>query len=77
MGYTLTKDRRKYQKCDNCIFIKGCYLQELQRAQEKEDLGNDCLMYQDERDLAPSERTARYEAVKNLPDYEVRMRKPK
>ena len=76
MGYTLTKDRRKYQECVNCIFDKGCFLQELQRLQEKEGMGNDCLMYQDERDLPPSQRTARYDAVKILPEYDVRMRKP-
>lgn len=76
MGYTSTQLRRQYQKCDNCIFDKSCFLQELQRLQEAEGLGNDCLMYQDERDLPEVQRTVRYEAVKDLPQYDVRLRRP-
>lgn len=76
MGYTALKDRRKYQKCDNCIFNNACFLQEVQRLLEKEDIGNDCLIYQDERDLPEEQRTARYIAVKDLPVYDVRMRRP-
>ncbi len=76
MAYSSVADRQQYQKCDNCIFIKGCFWQEVQRLQENGGEGNDCLIYQDERDLHPSEHTARYEAVKNLPEYDLRMRKP-
>jgi hypothetical protein len=76
MAYSSIDDRKKYQKCDNCIFIKACFWQEVQRMQEQSGQGNDCLLYQDERDLAPSLRTARYEAVKDFPVYDLRMRKP-
>lgn len=44
--------------------------------QEQAGDGNDCLIYQDERDLAPVQRTERYDAVKDLPMYDLRMRKP-
>jgi hypothetical protein len=76
MGYESTAERQKYQQCDNCIFIKSCFLQELQREQEKAGQGNDCLMYQDERDLLPAQRTVRYKNVVDLPPYTVRLRKP-
>jgi len=76
MGYSTVAERQQYQHCDNCIFNKACFLQEIQREQEKAKLGNDCLIYQDERDIAPALRTELYEAVKDLPEYEIRMRKP-
>ncbi len=44
--------------------------------QEQVGDGNDCLIYQDERDLPPEERTERYAAVKDLPIYDLRTRKP-
>ncbi|MEI7553978.1 hypothetical protein [Candidatus Chlorohelix sp.] len=76
MGYELIVERKQHQKCDNCIFIKSCFLQEVQRLQENSGIGNDCLIYQDERDLPEAQRTERYNAVAGLPTYTVRMRKP-
>jgi hypothetical protein len=76
MGYELNDERKKYQKCDNCIFITSCFVQEVQRMQEDAGMGNTCLIYQDERDLPPAKRTARYAAVADLPLYTVRLRKP-
>lgn len=76
MAYSASADRRKYQRCDNCIFITACFWQEVQRMQEQANLGNDCLIYQDERDLPPAERTQRYQAVKDFPVYDLRTRKP-
>ncbi len=76
MGYETVAERKQYQKCDNCIFVKSCFFQETQRMQQDMGLGNDCLIYQDERDLPEGERTARYQAVANLPVYTVRMRRP-
>ncbi len=76
MGYESNKERKLYQHCDNCIFNQSCFVQEVQRFQEREDIGNDCLIYQDERDLPESQRTARYAAVADLPAYTVRMRRP-
>lgn len=76
MGYELNIDRQKYQKCDNCLFNKGCYVQEMQKEQEASGVGNDCLLYQDERDLPSFQRTARYPNVKDLPTYTVRIRRP-
>jgi hypothetical protein len=43
---------------------------------EKAREGNDCLIYQDERDLPTAQHTDRYALVKDLPIYELRMRKP-
>jgi hypothetical protein len=76
MGYETNADRKKYQKCDNCIFNMNCLVQDTQRFQEDNGLGNTCLYYQDERDLPEPERTARYQAVTGLPPYTVRLRKP-
>jgi hypothetical protein len=76
VGYELNVDRRKHQKCENCIFEKSCYIKETQMMQEKEGLGNDCTFYQDERDLPPWDRTARYDRVKDLPPYTVRIKRP-
>ena len=76
MGYETIKERKLYQKCDNCLFNRACYVQETQRFQEDNGLGNDCLMYQDERDLPTAERTARYGVVADLPPYTVRLRRP-
>ncbi|HEX2910192.1 MAG TPA: hypothetical protein VH186_05245 [Chloroflexia bacterium] len=76
MGYEAVSERQKYQKCDNCIFIRSCFLQEVQRLQESGGQGNDCLMYQDERDLPAAQRTQRYQAVVDLPPYTVRLRRP-
>jgi hypothetical protein len=76
MGYELNADRKKYQKCDNCIFDNNCLVQEMQRLQEESSMGNTCLYYQDERDLPEKQRTARYQTVADLPIYTVRLRKP-
>ncbi len=76
MGYEANAERKLYQKCENCLFNKLCFWQEVQRTQEADGTGNDCLMYQDERDLPVVQRTARYAAVAELPAYTVRLRKP-
>jgi hypothetical protein len=76
MGYESVANRRQFQKCDNCIFVKSCFFQEAQRFQEKENIGNDCLIYQDERDLPEAQRTERYQKVVDLPPYTIRMRRP-
>lgn len=75
MAYSELEQRRQYQRCDNCIFIRSCFVQELQRLQET-FLGNDCFFYQDERDIPARERTTRYIAVKDMPAYDLRIRKP-
>ncbi len=77
MGYETNQERKLYQKCDNCLFIKGCYVQDTQREAEVRGEGNTCLMYQDERDLPPAARTARFAQVADLPPYTIRLRKPK
>jgi len=76
LGYNSAADRKKYQHCDNCIFNTSCFWQEVQRTQEEAGEGNDCLIYQDERDLPPAQHTDRYGRVKDLPVYDLRMRKP-
>lgn len=76
MGYELNEDRKKYQKCENCLFLNSCFVKEVQSLQENLGLGNTCLMYQDERDLPPDQRTERYPKVADLPIYTVRLRKP-
>ena len=76
MGYESNADRKKYQKCDNCIFHINCMMQDTQRFQEDNGLGNTCLYYQDERDLPESGRTARYQVVAGFPPYTVRLKKP-
>ncbi len=76
MGYETNVERKKYQKCANCIFNSNCFVQEVQRFQEDNGIGNDCLIYQDERDLPEDQRTARYQAVVALPAYTVRLRRP-
>ncbi len=76
MGYETNAERKLYQKCDNCIFNQACFVQEVQRFQEDNGIGNDCLMYQDERDLPESQHTSRFQVVATLPPYTVRLRKP-
>lgn len=76
MGYETNLERQQYQKCANCIFNNSCFVKEIQLMQETMGGGNTCLMYQDERDLPASKRTARYSAVADLPPYTWRLRKP-
>ena len=76
MAYASESERTQYQKCENCLFNKNCFWQEIQRYQEDSGDGNNCLFYQDERDLPDDDRTERYERVKDLPEYTLRIKKP-